>query len=395
MSATSRNRRQGRREKTVEPRPRWRPGHGFEQAELRLRPQGSGSWNPQSTTTQANLHPLRVTAPGEMPILLVRKASGSVLVKYRVRSGPWSWTVSSQGPAIVGVGSDQEKIENHREKADALLHHISLVGPFAGWLRPRHVGSFSAAGITRSRKRYCRDAAGKLADDTLGRTALHLGSPRGGHFMRLWKSVRERGFRLEAPAARASFVGLHPRAIKAEPGVWYLNVKASDGFSFSRVYALPRTSPTAAWCRHLLRRGASDSGIPGGQGPPQSSPASSEIPCPTKPNEFTPPGAAGLSVARDEQEAAHPGPSCRFICGGPDLFGPLLERRKRDDARLRRCGRRQGVAACGRRPDWRRRRPRKKAGDLSPKSDCRRRPEGTRPAEAWRREQEHASPLHT
>ena len=113
---------------------------------------------------------------------------------------------------------------------------------------PRHVGSFSAEGITPKQETViAEDAAGKLADAyPPGRTALHLELSKSEHFnTALEDRLRERGFRLEAAGGSGVLsVAYTLDAIKDEPGVWYLNVKASDGFSFSRVYSLgPDTKP--------------------------------------------------------------------------------------------------------------------------------------------------------
>jgi hypothetical protein len=110
------------------------------------------------------------------------------------------------------------------------------------------MGSFSAEGVTPKQEAViAEDAAGKLADAyPPGRTALHLEQSKSGHFNAALESrLRERGFRLEAAGGSGVLsVAYTLDAIKDEPGVWYLNVKASDGFSFSRVYSLgPETKP--------------------------------------------------------------------------------------------------------------------------------------------------------
>jgi hypothetical protein len=129
---------------------------------------------------------------------------------------------------------------------------ISIISLWLGLLlagcAPRHVGSFSAEGITPKQESViAEDAAGKLADEyPPGRTALHLEPSKSGHFnAALEGRLRERGFRLEAAGGSGVLsVAYTLDAIKDEPGVWYLNIKASDGFSFSRVYSLgPETKP--------------------------------------------------------------------------------------------------------------------------------------------------------
>jgi len=129
---------------------------------------------------------------------------------------------------------------------------ISMIALWLGLLlagcAPRHVGSFSAEGITPKQEAViAEDAAGKLVDAyPPGRTALHLEQSKNGHFNAALESrLRERGFRLEAAGGSGVLsVAYTLDAIKDEPGVWYLHVKASDGFSFSRVYALgPETKP--------------------------------------------------------------------------------------------------------------------------------------------------------
>jgi len=129
---------------------------------------------------------------------------------------------------------------------------ISMISLCLGLLlagcAPRHVGSFSAEGITPKQETViAEDAAGKLADAyPPGRTVLHLELSKSGHFnTALEGRLRERGFRLEAAGGSGVLsVAYTLDVIKDEPGVWYLHVKASDGFSFSRVYALgPETKP--------------------------------------------------------------------------------------------------------------------------------------------------------
>jgi hypothetical protein len=129
------------------------------------------------------------------------------------------------------------------------IYLISLcLGLLLASCAPRHLGSFSAEGITPKQETViAEDAAGKLANAyPPGRTALHLELSKSGHFNAALESrLRERGFRLEAAGGSGVLsVAYTLDAIKDEPGVWYLNVKASDGFSFSRVYALgPETKP--------------------------------------------------------------------------------------------------------------------------------------------------------
>jgi hypothetical protein len=113
---------------------------------------------------------------------------------------------------------------------------------------PRHIGSFSAEGVTPKQEMViAEDAAGKItAEYPPGVTALHLEQARRGHFdTSLESRLRERGFRLEASGGSGILsVAYTLDAIKDEPNVWYLHVKTSDGFSFSRVYALgPDTKP--------------------------------------------------------------------------------------------------------------------------------------------------------
>lgn len=129
---------------------------------------------------------------------------------------------------------------------------ISMIALWLGLLlagcAPKHIGSFSAEGVTPKQEAVIAgDAAGKLADAyPPGRTALHLEQSKSGHFNAALESrLRERGFRLEAAGGSGVLaVAYTLDAIKDEPGVWYLHVKASDGFSFSRVYALgPETKP--------------------------------------------------------------------------------------------------------------------------------------------------------
>jgi hypothetical protein len=123
---------------------------------------------------------------------------------------------------------------------------ISMIALWLGLLLAgcalRHIGSFSAEGVTpRQEAVIAEDAAGKLvAEYPPGRTALHLEPSKNGHFnAALEGRLRARGFRLEAAGSSGILsVGYTLDAIKDEPGVWYLNVKASDGFSFSRVYSL-------------------------------------------------------------------------------------------------------------------------------------------------------------
>jgi len=129
------------------------------------------------------------------------------------------------------------------------IYIISLwLGLLLAGCAPRHVGSFSAEGVTPKQEAViAEDAAGKLvAEYPPGRTALHLEPSKSGHFnAALEGRLRERGFRLEAAGGSGVLsVAYTLDAIKDEPGVWYLHVKASDGFSFSRVYALgPETKP--------------------------------------------------------------------------------------------------------------------------------------------------------
>jgi hypothetical protein len=134
---------------------------------------------------------------------------------------------------------------------------------------PKHIGSFSAEGVTPKQEAViAEDAAGKLAGEyPPGRTALHLEQSKSGHFnAALEGRLRERGFRLEAAGGSGVLsVAYTLDAIKDEPGVWYLNVKASDGFSFSRVYALgPETKPDGGMVQSAspAKGEASESGNP-------------------------------------------------------------------------------------------------------------------------------------
>jgi hypothetical protein len=134
---------------------------------------------------------------------------------------------------------------------------------------PRHIGSFSAEGVTPKQEAViAEDAAGKLAAEyPPGRTSLHLEQPKSGHFNAALESrLRERGFRLEAAGGSGVLsVAYTLDAIKDEPGVWYLNVKASDGFSFSRVYALgPETKPDGGMVQTALpgKEASPESGNP-------------------------------------------------------------------------------------------------------------------------------------
>jgi hypothetical protein len=131
------------------------------------------------------------------------------------------------------------------------------------------MGSFSAEGVTPKQEAViAEDAAGKLADAyPPGRTALHLELSKSEHFnTALEDRLRERGFRLEAAGGSGVLaVAYTLDAIKDEPGVWYLNVKASDGFSFSRVYALgPETKPDGGMVQSAspAKGEASESGNP-------------------------------------------------------------------------------------------------------------------------------------
>lgn len=158
---------------------------------------------------------------------------------------------------------------------------ISMIALWLGLLlagcAPRHIGSFSAEGVTPKQEAViAEDAAGKLADKyPPGRTALYLESSKSGHFnTALEGRLRERGFRLEAAGGSGALtVAYTLDAIKDEPGVWYLHVKASDGFSFSRVYALgPETKPDGGMVLTTLpeKGEATESGnLPEGKALPQ------------------------------------------------------------------------------------------------------------------------------
>jgi len=158
------------------------------------------------------------------------------------------------------------------------IYLISLcLGLLLASCAPRHMGSFSAEGVTPKQEAViAEDAAGKLADAyPPGRTALHLELSKSGHFNAALESrLRERGFRLEAAGGSGVLaVAYTLDAIKDEPGVWYLNVKASDGFSFSRVYSLgPETKAAHAviWCRCSRPAEALQAFCPSGRRTPDS-----------------------------------------------------------------------------------------------------------------------------
>jgi len=82
---------------------------------------GRASWKPTQVYDDGKQTFIRLpesTATGEMPILLVRKASGNVLVNYRVKERTMVMDgLFDRVLLIVGVGSDQEKIEITREKS--------------------------------------------------------------------------------------------------------------------------------------------------------------------------------------------------------------------------------------------------------------------------------------
>jgi len=82
---------------------------------------GRASWKPTQVYDDGRQTFIRLpesTATGEMPILLVRKASGNVLVNYRVKERTMVMDgLFDRVLLIVGVGSDQEKIEITREKS--------------------------------------------------------------------------------------------------------------------------------------------------------------------------------------------------------------------------------------------------------------------------------------
>ena len=82
---------------------------------------GRAAWKPTQVYDDGRQTFIRLpdsTATGEMPILLVRKASGNVLVNYRVKERTMVMDgLFDRVLLIVGVGSDQEKIEITREKS--------------------------------------------------------------------------------------------------------------------------------------------------------------------------------------------------------------------------------------------------------------------------------------
>ena len=82
---------------------------------------GRASWKPTQVYDDGKQTFIRLpesSATGEMPILLVRKASGNVLVNYRVKERTMVMDgLFDRVLLIVGVGSDQEKIEITREKS--------------------------------------------------------------------------------------------------------------------------------------------------------------------------------------------------------------------------------------------------------------------------------------
>ena len=82
---------------------------------------GRAAWKPTQVYDDGKQTFIRLpesTATGEMPILLVRKASGNVLVNYRVKERTMVMDgLFDRVLLIVGVGGDQEKIEITREKS--------------------------------------------------------------------------------------------------------------------------------------------------------------------------------------------------------------------------------------------------------------------------------------
>jgi type IV secretion system protein VirB10 len=106
------------------------------------------------------------------------------------------------------------------------------------------------------------------------------------------------------------------------------------------------------------------------------------------PNEFTPPGASGLAVARMSKK-----PLILVLLVGLILAAVLIysvnfsAHRKKDDARLTAdAAADKPLLPVGAGRDWRRSLQEKTRRFMTPKADCRRRPEENDQAEEWRRD---------
>jgi len=197
---------------------------------------------------------------------------------------------------------------------------------FGCWVgRPGISDRLSAKVITPKQENGLpRNAGGKLADadPRAGQPCDRSQINKSGHFNTVLEGrLRERGFLLEAAGGSGVLaVAYTLDAIKDEPGVWYLNVKASDGFSFSRVYSLgPETKPDGG----MVQTTSPEKGSiglresPGGQGAPAI------VSCKTRkyhvrqqPQRIHAAGSRRSVRGQDEQEAAPPGPHCRSHPGG-------------------------------------------------------------------------------
>lgn len=101
----------------------------------------------------------------------------------------------------------------------------------------RQHGSFAGDGLAPEQARLvARDAADRLAAAyPPGRTALQLPATSGVFGQVLEQELRARGFALEPGGLALAFV---LDALRDEPGVWYLQLSAAEGFAFSRTYML-------------------------------------------------------------------------------------------------------------------------------------------------------------
>ncbi|MFW5837077.1 MAG: hypothetical protein ACOCVM_03655 [Desulfovibrionaceae bacterium] len=121
----------------------------------------------------------------------------------------------------------------------ALAGLLALALALAG-CSVKHGDSFCADGVSGGRmEAVAQDAADRLAAEyPPGRTALHLAPARNGDFAAILENkLRSLGFRLEpADGGETLTLAYTLDALQAPPDAWYLSIRLSDGFSFTRIY---------------------------------------------------------------------------------------------------------------------------------------------------------------
>ncbi|GAB7081887.1 hypothetical protein [Megalodesulfovibrio paquesii] len=141
-------------------------------------------------------------------------------------------------------------------RAALLLMLIVLSGCAA-----RQHGSFAGDGLAPEQARLvARDAADRLAAAyPPGRTALQVPATPGVFGQVLDQELRAKGFALEPGGLALAFV---LDALRDEPGIWYLQLSAADGFAFSRTYMLGAQTGQGQPLGGVAQTGVTHTGAP-------------------------------------------------------------------------------------------------------------------------------------